>query len=215
MKLVRFRSFFAFVCNALTFVFVTICVLGFFVSNGQGNMQVTGFEAFKFFTVDSNVIAAIACLLMMPFNLRSLAKGKLRIPKWAIIAKYIGVCSITVTLLTVIFMLGPNAGFDNMFAGNNFYMHMVCPILCISSFLICECGSAKIGLVQGMIGIIPVLIYGGIYYYNVMISQVWTDFYGFTLNGNWQINAAIIIVGSMVVCMLITVLYNTIAKLFK
>ncbi len=215
MKLVRVRSFVAFVCNALTLSFVTVCVIGFFVSFGEGNMKTSGFDAFRFYTVDSNVLAAVAGLIMIPYNLMGLGKGKFRVPKWAILVKFVAACAIMVTMLTVLFILGPAIGYEDLFVGNNFYMHLVCPLMCFGSFVLCESGTSKIKIGESLLGAIPVVLYGGVYFYNVIISQAWSDFYGFTNLGSWQVVSAVFVVCSIVLCMIIMLIFNALSRAFK
>ncbi|MDO4830976.1 MAG: hypothetical protein Q4A46_05830 [Clostridia bacterium] len=214
MKLIRPRSFFAVICNLITVILSTISVLGFILYTGEGNMSGHGVTAFRYFTVDSNVLAALSCLAILPFNLKSLATGKYKLPKWAVVFKYIGTTAITVTFLTVICFLGPMQGFDLMFTGNNLYMHLICPVLCLFSLLLCESG-AKISFWQGLSGVLPNIIYGVLYFYFVVIAEIWPDFYGFNYNGMWALSVAAMFVGSFIISLLMTVLYNSFGKLFK
>ena len=48
------------VCNLLIFVFTAYGVSRFFYRGGDGNMRVYGAWCFRFFTVDSNILAALA-----------------------------------------------------------------------------------------------------------------------------------------------------------
>ena len=57
------------VCNVLMFGLTTWAVAFYFYSDtGSGNMLAHGFDCFRFFTIDSNVLAAIASakLLTIP-----------------------------------------------------------------------------------------------------------------------------------------------------
>ena len=184
------------VLDAMTFLLNAYCVLRFFTGTGDGNMQVSGFAAFRFFTVDSNVLASVACLAVLPHSIRAARTGELSIPAWVSVFKMIGTTAVTVTLLTVVFFLGPLYGYPFMFAGNNFFMHLLCPLFCIITFAFLET-DAPVSHKYAFFGAIPTVIYGIVYLLCVVAFGVWGDFYGFNIGGFWYVSFIVMFFASV------------------
>ena len=159
-----------------------------------------GWHCFKFFTVLSNVFVAIAAFIVLVFNIKGAIDDKFKLPKWAFTIKYVATVSVTVTLMTVTFFLGPYSvalgkGYFNMFAGNNLFMHLLTPLLAIFGFIFCE-KTEQFSFKNTFWGLVPVVLYGIVY--TIMVVFVgeanggWKDFYGFTFGGHmWVIPISI------------------------
>ena len=118
-----------------------------------------------------------------------------------LLLKYLGTVSVTVTLLTVLFFLGPTQGFKIMLSGSNLYLHLIGPVLAILSYAFLEKKPITIG--TAMIGLLPMIVYGVVYLYKVIIAaedKRWEDFYGFNKGGKWPVMFAAMIAGTAVVC---------------
>ena len=89
--------------NALIFIITLVLTLGFFLKDGVWKFSY-GRKAFRYFTVQSNVLCAVAAL-MMCFD---------AFLPWAWGLKYIGTVSVTVTMLAVFLFLGPNMGYREL-----------------------------------------------------------------------------------------------------
>ncbi len=181
--------------NAANVILVTISVLGFFVTTGSGNMQVAGVKCFMFFTIDSNILAALASVFMCFFSIKILKRENAEIPKWLSVFKFIGTTAVTVTLLTVIFFLGPTMGYALMFAGSSLFLHLINPLLCIISYVFLE-NSNKLPLKFSLLGILPTLLYGLVYVVMVVFTQKWQDFYGFNTGGFWYISLPVMLIAT-------------------
>ena len=173
--------------NALNVIFVTASVVGFFVATGSGNMQVAGAKCFMYFTIDSNILAALASLCMCIFSIAHIKDAKSEIPKWLSLFKFVGTTAVTVTFLTVIFFLGPTMGYGLMFAGSSLFLHLINPLLCIISYVCLE-NSKEQPTKYFLLGILPTAIYGAVYITMVVFLQKWQDFYGFNTGGFWYIS---------------------------
>ena len=149
--------------------------------------------AFRFFTVQSNVLCALAALLMC------VAPGA----GWVWLLKYVGTAAVTVTMLTVFLFLGPSlGGYRDLLRGADFFMHLVTPLLALISFCVLE----RRGLCFGaaMTGLIPVALYGSLYAYKILYAppeRAWEDFYGFNKNGKWYISLAAMLLGTFLICL--------------
>jgi amino acid transporter len=84
--------------NILIFVITAISLLFCFCKAGRWDLQ-KGLKSLRFFTILSNLFCAVSALLLV-----------LSLSQWAWLLKYVGTVAVTITLLTVLFFLGPNMG---------------------------------------------------------------------------------------------------------
>lgn len=155
------------ISNILIVSLVLAAVIWMFFSvNTEGSSLVaSGFECFKFFTVDSNVLMGIASLLSLIFIL--IKKESVFVP----VLKYIATASVTLTFLTVMFYLGPVFGMLSMLQGPNSLMHLVIPVIAIVHLLFVEPKLKEYKKRYILFSAIPMLIYGIIYLINVGVNN--------------------------------------------
>ena len=199
-------------CNIAICILVVKSVLVFFLRQGSGNMAVHGIDCFKFFTTDSNVLVAISSFVIVLFIAKGV-KSEVHFPKWVLVFKFIGTVCVSLTLLTVLFFLGPTLGYDKMFSGNNLHLHLICPLLALVSFIFFESG--KLTLKYSSLALIPIIIYGCLYFVQVVIvgkeNGGWDDFYGFNNSGKWYISCVIMFVASFLIASTVLFLHNKMA----
>lgn len=181
--------------NILIFVITAISFLFCFRKDGRWDLR-AGKKSLRFFTILSNLFCAVSALLWV-----------LSSSYWAWLFKYVGTVAVTVTLLTVIFFLGPNMGYKPLFSGKDLYLHLCGPLLAIVSFCFMECQFA-LSFSLSLLGILPVIIYGFVYLVEVVILKNWEDFYGYNKDGKWKKSMAAMFAGGFAVCMLIRILYS-------
>ena len=181
--------------NILIFVITAISFLFCFRKDGRWDLR-AGKKSLRFFTILSNLFCAVSALLWV-----------LSSSYWAWLLKYVGTAAVTVTLLTVIFFLGPNMGYKPLFSGKDLYLHLCGPLLAIVSFCFMECQFA-LSFSLSLLGILPVIIYGFVYLVEVVILKNWEDFYGYNKDGKWKISMAAMFAGGFAACMLIRILYS-------
>lgn len=153
-------------------------------------------QCFKYFTTDSNILAAIGSALYLCYR----SKGR-HIPGWLTGFKFVGTVAASITLLTVVFFLIPvsmaKAGHAiniwPFFAGNVFVLHLSTPVLSIISTLFVE-REAPVSRGQALCGVLPSMIYGAVYLVMVVFLKVWVDWYGFTFGGRYQFIPVVMIV---------------------
>lgn len=148
-----------------------------------------GVQCFKYFTTDSNILAALGSAVYLCYIVR----GK-RAPQAVTVFKFVGTVAASITLLTVVFFLVPVAAIKSgnlnslplFFKGNVFVLHLSTPVLAILATTLLE-KEEKISRKEALLGIMPVLVYG-IVYMTMVVLEVWTDWYGFTFGGRlWLI----------------------------
>ena len=164
-------------------------------------------RAFRFFTCQSNVLCAAACLLTAIFGLSG------EIPEWVWLLKYAGTAAVTVTMVTVFVFLAPSVGEDwfKVLLGSvsDFFMHLVTPLAALVSFCLLE----KRGMTfpQAMIGLLPVVLYGILYIRRTqfgMPENRWEDFYGFNRGGKLWLSVIGMLTGTFLICLAIMALQN-------
>ena len=185
------------VINAVIFVATFAIVISHFRKEGAWRFR-NGLKQFRYFTVLSNILCAIAALFMAISQIG----GEVSRPVFLL--KYLGTVSVTLTFLTVLLFLAPfQGGFAHWLSGEFFYTHLVGPVLAILSFCFME--RQRMSLGTAMLGLLPMLLYGAVYVYKVLLApedQRWEDFYGFNRNGMWLISGVAMIVGASLICLL-------------
>ena len=146
------------------------------------NFDHMGLRTFCMFTVNSNILAAAAMAMVLPYTLDGLRKHNYHLPRWIVVLVYAGVTAVSLTFLISLFILAPVKGFILIFSGSRFFLHGVCPILAFSAF--CFFMSEKrLGLLDSLLALIPVAVYSALYYIMVVVigeeNGGWNDFYGF------------------------------------
>ncbi len=148
-----------------------------------------GFKLFKFFTVQSNVLAGITSLLYIIFLLRE-NKTKKVIPKTINILRYIATVDLIITFLVVALFLGfiVEEGYFSMYANANFFYHFAIPVLNLISFVFYE-NTQKFKLKDSLWGISHLTLYA-IFYLSVVCSHfnngsvdLYYDWYAFAQKG--------------------------------
>lgn len=166
----------------------------------------TGFRKLIFYTVDSNLLAAIALFITLPYKFRRIKNGK-PLPHFCVLLSFVGVVSTTVTFMTVLLFLGPTMGYGEMYLGNNYIMHLLCPVLAVLSFVFDITSGKRMKFREVSFCVIPTAVYAIVYFIMVMIigkdNGGWDDFYGFNAGGFWYISAVVIIGFSYIIGILL------------
>ena len=169
--------------NLMVFVLTIFCVLYSFIFGTFGNM--TGalkYEVFKYFTIDSNLLLAFSALLMAIDEILILKGRKVTYNKFIYMLKFVSTVAVLLTFTTVVFFLSIIYSPLAMFVSSNLFFHLINPLmsLFILLFLEKDFPLGKFGVT--FLGLIPMVIYGIIYFLMVLVFKVWDDFYAFTLN---------------------------------
>lgn len=164
--------------------------------------------ALRYFTCQSNIFCAATALLTAV----ALLAGNEVVPRAVWTLKYIGTAAVTVTMLTVFIYLWPmvgKGGLKRLLGGSDLFMHLITPLLAILSFCLTE----KQGMTfpQSLWGLLPLILYGPLYIYRVLYApegKRWDDFYGFNKQGRWPLAFAMMLAGSLCICMLFMLAQN-------
>lgn len=172
------------------------------VSNG-GPLTAGGLFSLKFFTNLSNLFNGAVCLV---YAFRLLGSGWVsrRLKTW----KLAGTAAAGLTFTTVMGFLGPVFGYQFMFNGPNFFLHLLLPVVSMLSFVLLE-RDTRIPFRNTLWAMVPVALYAVGYLTNVLVQGVgdWPDrhdFYGFLMWG-WPVGLGIA-AGLMLVTWLLAIL---------
>lgn len=169
-------------------VLSTVWAVGYYFFAGPDVLGSAGTGCFKYFTTDSNVLTALASLVMLVFQCRSLRDPDAAVPKPVLIFKLVGTVSVTITLLTVVFFLAPVAAAKGgwpsylfFFTDNIFCLHLSTPLLAIAAYWLER--DERITFRNSLWALSSTVVYSIVYLVMVVFVQAWTDWYGFTFGG--------------------------------
>lgn len=155
---------------------------------------------FRFFTILSNLLCAAVSLVV----LLCAAAGSL--PFWALLLKYAGTAAVTVTLLTVLLFLVPaTRDYKRMLTGPEFFLHLLCPLLAIVSFLVFEKKTVMPAWTIA-VGVLPVVLYGLVYLKKVFFTpegRGWDDIYCFRRFRLWPVAFLLMLLGACLIAFLL------------
>ena len=178
------------ILNFFVVLSVLVSVGAFFVCGGKGNMDGAGRRSLNYFTVDSNLLCAAACLALGVWEGFALARGgEARVPLWLDLFKYVGSVAVGLTFFTVLLYLLPVTHFDFklMYAGRTLFLHALCPLAAMGSWAFLEKGQ-PLAFPWTLLGLVPTLLYGALYLDRVLLRKTWGDFYHFNQNGRWYLS---------------------------
>ena len=178
----RMQCLFALIAASVAAVCVCAGVTMNLVTLYDENFDHMGIRTFCMFTVDSNILAGLSMLLCIPYTVDGLRTGYYHLPDWVVVLMHIAVTAVTLTFLVSLCILAPVKGFYLIFSGSRFFLHGVCPLLCIATFC-CFINSHLVRLWEALLALVPVLIYAVVYLVMVVFigedNGGWNDFYGF------------------------------------
>ena len=199
----------ALLCNIIIVLATFFVVRSYFKTEDGKYKWAQGAWKFKFFTTDSNVVAAVAALIVIPFEVLALVRGE-SLTLLPLVIKYIGTVVVMLTFLTVLFFLGPTQGYIEMFSGTSFYMHFMGAALAFVSFCFLEEG--KLGILWIFPALLPMISYAILYRHMVLdkgpLYGGWEDFYGFNVHDRWKKSAVIMHLAMLLINIIVIVLHN-------
>ena len=176
----RMQCLFALVSAAIVVIGVCIGVTMNLTTLYDENFDHMGLQTFCMFTVNSNILTALAMMLCIPYTVDGLRTGYYHLPDWVVILMHMAITAISLNFLISLCILAPVKGFYLIYSGSRFFLHGVCPVLAILCCFIC---SHLVRLKESFLALIPVFIYAVLYFVMVVVigeeQGGWNDFYGF------------------------------------
>ena len=160
------------VINILIAIFETIG-LSMAIANRKG-------ETFQYYTQLSNLFLWITAILNVIFTARVLAGKAKKIPRTVNVLSYSAICTTTVTLLVVLFVLSWMVGdlWWILTSGAMLYTHTICPILAIVMFV--KFAPERLRISDALMGLAPTIAYA-IVAMAMNIAHQWYGPYPFLL----------------------------------
>ena len=189
--------------NLLVIGFVVYAILAAYFGTAKGNMDGSGPVIFRYYTMDSNILAGLFSIPMAFFALRALCTGR-SFPAWAHTLRWVATTCIMITFLVVVVFLSSLYGLANMNSNENLYLHTVTPLLCLVSFLFLEQGPISFRGYGWTL--LPTAVYGVLYYIMVVGTAIWPDFYGFNMGGKWYISVILMAISTCVLSLVLWLL---------
>lgn len=199
------KTILSLICNCVFFFVTTgIFISYFFVKT---KLIQSGWQSLRFFTTDSNLLTAVAAALVVVCDIQKLRGKRTDIAKPFMLLKFMGVISLLLTFCTVMCLLVPVYGAAMQLTGTAFHMHVTAPVLSFVSFVFLE-ADRKISLAQSFLGLVPMALYGTVYFLQVLVFENWMDFYAFNQGGRWYITVPVIFTATCLMCLLVRLLRN-------
>ncbi len=174
-----------------------------------------GVDSYKFFTTDSNILAALSSLVLIPFEVQVLRGKRDKVPHGAIVFKYVGMVSVMLTFITVMTLLLPQYDIKFLLFDTSFHMHLTGPLAAFVTFVFLETDS-KIKFSETFLALIPCVLYGAVYLFEVVIigekNGGWMDFYTFNRGGFWYISMPVILIATYLIAVLTRLAHNKLSK---
>jgi len=123
-----------------------------------GHIMSVKHSIFILYTVDSNILLCLACLVLCLYDFK-LFKGKIEtVPLWAQTFKYFACCTTCITFLIVMFVLMPVWGVE-LLKGHLFWNHLYAPVLGFVSLLVFD-RPIENRKKAAALAVIPTFVYG-------------------------------------------------------
>lgn len=177
-------------------------------------MKVNGFYSFIFYTMLSNTFAAFSVIMIIPFAVEGIKRKCFILPKWIAVLHYISATTIAIMMLFVLAFMSW-ASPDDAFGGNNFIIHVICPILILLSFFQIENGYTY-SLKNFFMACVPFYIYVCIYSIKVFLigeaNGGWPDIYQIQEYMSPIFSVPILLLFGFCVSWLVAVIFNFLTK---
>ena len=140
-------------------------------------------QMFIFYTEDSNILSACICAMVAVGQLVCIFTGR-ELPRWLHTLKYIATCCLTMTFLTVVFVLGPYCADQGgvvflLTESSMLYHHLLNPLCVFVSFVFLE-REPRLSARNIPLALVPTAVYGAIALW-ANYQRLWTGPYPFLL----------------------------------
>lgn len=176
--LLKRRSIIALSAVILTMI-LAFCGIIAGVNRTNTLLNENGFRAFIYFTMLSNLFAALSSAFLFPFAVEGIRRMRFVLPKWVALLHFSATVSIMVTMMFVLAFMSWSYP-EGAFGGANLITHIICPPLILFSFLQMESGH-RFTWKDRLLGILPCSVYLTVYFIEVaLIGEAnggWPDIY--------------------------------------
>lgn len=215
-NLMRRRSVIALCAGLLTLILSFYGMIAG-ISNTVTVLGRNAFVSFIYFTMLSNMLAALSAAFTIPFAVEGIRKKRFILPGWIAVMHYCATVSITIMLLFVICFISWKSPHD-AFGDFNLVLHIFCPITILTSFFQVENGYMYTAKDQ-LLGTAPFIIYMIVYYIETFLigagSGGWQDIYHIKEYPPYWINAILLLLFGFGISFMIRMLSNRLTSMRK
>ncbi len=176
--LLRRRSVIALCCAVLTLMLSFYGIIAG-VNRTVGIFHENGFSSFIFYTMLSNMFAALSAAFVFPYTVEGVRRKRFILPEWVSVLHYMATVSITITMVFVLAFISWVSP-DDAFGGPNLVTHVFCPLLILISFFQMESGNL-FAWKERLLGMLPFCLYLIVYLIEVAVigeaNGGWADIY--------------------------------------
>lgn len=152
-----------------------------------------GIGTLRMYTTLSNILAAVAASLCIPFQIDGLRRNKYKLPFWIVSIMYVGVTGLFVTFFTAITLISITTGFVyTMFMKSNIFMHTINPIIITVLFTLII-SDHRVKFHESFYTMIPLIIYAIIYIIFVFVTKTWRDHYNSNSYIPWPLSILLLL----------------------
>lgn len=167
-----------------------------------------GIGTLRMYTTLSNILAAVAASLCIPFQIDGLRRNKYKLPFWIVSIMYVGGTGLFVTFFTAITLISITTGFVyTMFMKSNIFMHTINPIIITVLFALII-SDHRVKFHESFYAMIPLIIYAIIYIILVFVTKTWRDHYNSNSYIPWPLSILLLLSLAYGLTMLLRFLHN-------
>ena len=178
----------------------------------QDTSYLAGIGTLRMFTTLSNIIAAVAAFMCLPFQIDGLKRDRYKLPSWIVVLLYVGAVGTFLTFLIALTFLSITQGFVTaMFGNSNVFLHTISPI-CITVLFVLILTDAHIPFRTSFLTLIPTALYCLLYYIMVFALGIWEDHYQANTFVPWPVSLLLILLLTFGIAQGLRVLHNLMNK---
>lgn len=206
INLFKWRSWVTFIACLVTLILTAGSVI-YAIKNDPLDFVRTQFE---WFTVDSNLFMALAAMMIIPFAIEGIQRKRMTYPKWAQRIHYAGAINLTMTLVFVLCFI---SWYDPVlaFGEENLVLHIICPLIVLISFFMVE-STNVLTRMDNLRSLVPFLIYGFLYYINVVVLGRWDDHYMLNTFLPFYISGPLVALLAYIIGFVIRIIHNRLLR---
>ena len=198
-------------CNLIIVIGTAACLV-YYARRAKTEGGTPFVRCLRYYTTLSNLLSCAAAAVMLVFDVRFLF-GCTQLPRAVMLLRHTATVSVTVTLLTVLFFLGPLGSYRDLLTRDGFHMHLVGPLAAVCGYGLLE-KVCPLTVCEGILwGVSTVALYGALYAYEVLVVTEkrggWEDFYGFNRGGRWYLSVPAMLLAGALLGLLLMLLHNT------
>lgn len=172
----------------------------FFVDGGFDLMDIKYWSGFTLFAVVANILAAAASGATLIYELRLQGEGEFDLPIRLICLKFAATSAVSLTLLTLLTLVGPAEGFAPMLEGAKLCLNLLCPVFAILTLVLFD-NRRDIRFVHALCGMLPTLFFGVWHFVMAAVLGCLPDTYSLYEGSNRYITALVILGATLLICL--------------